>query len=701
MTTLAEAFELAVRLHQGGNLQQAEAIYRQVLAHAPRHAMAMHLLGVLAGQSQRIGEAITLIQQAITIDANQAAFHANLADLLRVSGRLADARASFERALALDPASVAAHYNLGLLNQAENRRAAAIACFQNAVRLMPNLAQAHNELGNLFREQRDYPRALEHFQNAVAAQPDFADAHNDLGNLLQDLGRLDDSMAAFERALQLQPAMATAHYNLGNARRAAGRKQQALASYREATRLNPQFALAYNNLGTLLEECGDFASAEQAFSTAAQFAPQLAEAQFNLGTRQMARGDLSAALASLHRAIALDPTHPQSYCGLGGVYQRLQQWDQARKYYQEAVRLDATYSDPHCNLGIMAMYEGRYVDASQEFETVLALNPKCPEGHSNRGMLRLGAGDFARGWPGYLYYSQCRAYQGIRAARPIWEGGLLAGRTIRIVCDHGLGDTLQFVRYLPWLKQQGAGRVLLAAQTELHPLLAESGFGELVAPDDETIPCDTHVSIMMLPGLHYLAHRQLWQQGPYLSPNDELVARWRERLAAFPGPKVGICWRGSSRFLWNEWRSIPLAEFAPLAAVEGVRLVVLQQGEGRSQLSEVADRFPLIDFGEEVDRHGGAFRDSAAIIMNLDLVVTSDTSLAHVAAALGRPVWMAVCAAPEWRWQREGESTPWYPSMRLFRQQALDHWSEVFRQIAGQLPGYLAGQSGRMLTPMP
>lgn len=688
---LTQALEQAVTLHRGGNLPQAEAIYRQVLAQAPQHAMAMHLLGVLAGQSQRIDEAIGLIRGAIAIEPNQAAFHANLGDLLRGTGRPTEARAALERALAIDPTSVVAHYNLGLLHQAENRPAAAIESFHSAIRLMPELAQAHNELGNLYRNQGNREQALAHFQQAVASSPNFADAYNDLGNLLQDLGRLNEAIAAFEHALQLRPTMWAAHYNLGNALRAAGRQQQALASYREALSFNPKFALAYNNSGIVLQDLGELDAAEQAFAAAVQLAPDLAEAQFNLGTRLAKRGDVQAAKGLLRRAIELDPRHAQSYCGLGSVCQRMHLWDEARHNYLESIRIDPSYAEPHCNLGIMAMNEGRYDNAQLHFDTSLSLRPECPEAHCNRGMLRLGGEDYAHGWPEYLWYSRCDSYHGRKFPRPIWDGKPLHEQTLRVVCDHGLGDTIQFVRYLPWLATQGAGHVLLAAQQSLHPLLAESGFTDLIAPEDDSAEFDTHISIMMLPALYHAATGSLGTFGPYLRPRQSLVERWKARLSDVEGFRIGIGWHGNNLFPWNAWRSVPLPQFAPLARVPGARLVVLQHGEGRDQLPLIKDSFDVVDLGAGVDRDGGAFMDTAAIIANLDLVITSDTSLAHVSAALGAPVWMPVCAAPEWRWRRHGDATPWYGSMRLFRQRALGDWSEVFQQMADELPKYLAG----------
>ena len=387
---------------------------------------------------------------------------------------------------------------------------------------------------------------------------------------------------------------------------------------------------------------GDGEAAMRAFVEAARSDPQLAEARFNLATALQKCGNLEAARSSYLRAIELDPGHAPSHFNLGSVCQYMKRWDEARDSYLAALRLRPDYAEAHCNLGVLHTNLGEYEEAKTRFDRILELQPECAEAHCNRGMLLLGEGDYAIGWPEYAWYSKCGTYYGSQLPQPLWDGSPLAGRTILIVCDHGLGDTIQFVRHLSWVRQQGAGRILLAAQRALHPLLAESGFGELISPDHFPKDFDVHIPTVMLPALYYAERHTIDGQTPYLRARDDLVERWREQLAPLGGFKIGICWQGSERFPLNNLRSVPLAEFAPLAERSAARLISLQQGDGREQLSQIADRFSVIDLGDEVDREHGAFMDTAAIIRNLDLVVTSDTSMAHVAGALGARVWVAL-----------------------------------------------------------
>jgi hypothetical protein len=273
---------------------------------------------------------------------------------------------------------------------------------------------------------------------------------------------------------------------------------------------------------------------------------------------------------------------------------------------------------------------------------------------------------------------------GNKFIQPVWNGAPLEGRTLLVVCDQSLGDTLQFVRYLPWLRAEAQGRVICAAQRVLLPLLAASGFDDIVALDD-VVPFNVHTSVMMLPALHYAKRKSIDVPVPYLRASSELVQQWHERLAERSGLKVGICWQGNKNYPWDEMRSIPLAQFAPLAEVPGVRLISLQYGYGREQLAEWGEKLGIVDLGDDVDRESGAFMDTAAIVKNLDLVITSDTSTAHLAGGLGAHVWVALSRAPEFRWMRAGEACPWYPSMRLFRQTELGQWPPVFARLAEAL----------------
>jgi hypothetical protein len=437
--------------------------------------------------------------------------------------------------------------------------------------------------------------------------------------------------------------------------------------------------VVHNNLGTLLTSQGDREGAERAFGEALRLDPQYADAHYNLGTVYQARNELERARACYERSLALRPDNAPGQYNLGMVWQALGNYEEARKAFFEALRLQPRDAEPHCNLGIMHLSLGEDDQALARFEEALRINPECPEAHFNRGAVLLARGDYAAGWPEYAWSERCALYGNRKFERPAWDGSPLSGETILVHCHHGLGDTLQFSRFAGEVRRRGAGRVLLAAQESLHPLLSESGLPcELVSPTADGLQYDRYVSLMSLPCVLRVTDETISGE-PYLRAAEHRVAEWREALARFDGFRVGIAWQGNRNYAWDHLRSIPLAEFAPLARVPGVRLFGLQMGGGRRQLA--AAGFPIQDLTEGIDREG-AFLDTAAIIANLDLVISSDTALAHLAGALGQPTWVALSCGAEWRWQRTRATTPWYRSMRLCRQSQVGTWSDVFEAMA-------------------
>ncbi len=690
MGSVDELHRQAFELHRAGQLAEAERLYRQILAGEPTHAPTLHLMGVLAAQNHQADVAIAYYQQAIASNPGQPGYHHSLGEMYRESRQTAPARECFEQALRLDAGFDIAHFSLGLLCQQEGDWNGAVAAFGEVVRLKPDMAEAHHELGGLYQKLGRREEALEHFRRVLACRGESAEAHVNLGSLLQEMDRLDEAITLLQTATRLRPDLMAAHFNLGNALRLAGRYAVAAASYRQAIALAPRFAHAHNNLGSVLRKLGDEQGAEAAFSDALRYAPESAEAHHNLGTLMKNAGKLAEARDLLSRAIELDPPYAPSHFNLGGVFLKLKQWDQARRCYHEALRLRPNYAEPHCSLGLLCMATGQHDEALAHCDAALAIQPDIAEAHCDRGMLLLGGGDDDAGWPEFEWFAKCDAYFGRKFPQPAWDGSPLGGRTLLVLCDQSLGDTIQFVRYLPWLRERGQGTVLFAAQRALHPLLKESGFEDVVSLDAVSLAFDVHTSIMLLPALYYAAHKTIDAPVPYLLASGGLVERWRERIAAVDGFKVGICWQGNPNYPWDEFRSIPLAEFAPLGQVPGVCLIGLQHGAGREQLPAFAERCGVVDFGDEVDRDTGAFMDTAAIIKNLDLVITSDTSTAHLAGGLGAEVWVALSRAPEFRWMRGGEACRWYPTMRLFRQTQFGRWGPVFERIAGQLR-HLAG----------
>ena len=296
-------------------------------------------------------------------------------------------------------------------------------------------------------------------------------------------------------------------------------------------------------------------------------------------------------------------------------------------------------------------------------------------------------GRFEQGWAGYEWRWKCKEFGSLPPFQPpLWDGSFLDGRTILVHAEQGLGDTLQFIRYVPSLHQRG-GRVILMCQPPLVRLLTRSpGIERLLAHGDPVPEFDVHTPLLSLPRLLGTTLESVPADVPYLEAEPQLVEAWRHRLGSYPGFKVGIVWQGNPKFRLDRLRSIPLAQFAPLARVPGVHQFSLQKGPGAEQLAAVTDRFPVTDLGRRLDD----FMDTAAVLKNLDLVISVDTAIAHLAGALGIPVWVALPFAPDWRWLMGREDSPWYPTMRLFRQTRPGQWEDVFHHIAEALQRRLA-----------
>jgi hypothetical protein len=329
------------------------------------------------------------------------------------------------------------------------------------------------------------------------------------------------------------------------------------------------------------------------------------------------------------------------------------------------------------------MAEGQYDEALGRFDQALAIQPALAEARCDRGMLRLVQGDFAAGWPDYQW---CRQSSGgwERAPGPQWDGSPLDGRGILLYVEQGYGDALQFIRYAPLVKARG-GRVIVACPGRLIPILSTCrGIDEFYdsQSDDQPPPFHAHAALTSLPGIFQTDLDSIPADVPYLSAGGELVEHWRKQLGDDGPLRVGINWQGNPKYGWDSYRSVPLAQFAPLADVERVRLFSLQKGFGIEQLALAP--LAVNDLGSRLD-HDAAFCDTAAVVRNLDLVITSDTALAHLAGALGAPVWVALPFGPDWRWLLHREDSPWYPTMRLFRQPRFGDWPAVFRRIAGEL----------------
>ena len=580
-----------------------------------------------------------------------------------------------------EPAELDALIALAQRERAAGRLDAAAAAYHQILALRPDIAQVHNDLGIVLAQQGNLDQARSRFEQALALEPGYVDAHNNLGNVLLFQGQLDQAAARYQQALALRPDYAQAHYNLGNTLKAQGQLDRARACYEQALALRPDHAEAYNNLGNVLQQQGQLDQAAARYQQALTLRPNYADAHFNLGNTLRQQGQLERAAACFQQALALRPDHVEAHNNLGNVLQQQGKLDEATARFLHALALRPDYADAHYNLGFILREQGRLDEAAARFQHALALRPDLADAEWGLATCYLLTGDYQRGWPAFEARLRMPGHV-VPHSTGRWTGQPLDGRSVLLVAEQGLGDTILFVRYARLLKARGA-RVLLAAHAPLGRLLAANpAVDEFFAlgSADQLPRADFYLPLLSAPAALGTDAASIPSEVPYIWADPELTDRWRQQLARIEGFKIGIAWQGSRKYPWDALRSVPLAHFAPLARLPGVRLVSLQQGFGSEQVATVD--FPVLDFSGRLDAVAGAFMDTAAVIRGLDLVVTVDSAIAHLAGALGVPVWTALHFSPYWIWQLDRDDSAWYPTMRLFRQTAFGQWPDVFDRIA-------------------
>jgi Flp pilus assembly protein TadD len=462
---------------------------------------------------------------------------------------------------------------------------------------------------------------------------------------------------------------------------------------REALRFNPDDADVLNNLGTAVWEQGRAPEAMAYYLRAHQFNPNDFGILNNLGIVLWEQGRPDRAATFYRRALELEPSSFDTQMNLGVALSDLGQFDDALVWLRSAFALRPDSAEVWDNLGMTLARKNLWAEAMAHYDKAIELRPDFGEAHRNRALGWLAHGDFERGWPEAEWRLKCRNPPGFRVEKPRWAGEHLAGKTIMLHWEQGLGDTLQFIRFAPQVADRG-GRVWVFCQRPLARLVARCEAVDRVF--DETTPVppfDIHAPLMSVPAILGTTLSSL-PQAPYLSPDAATIEVWRCALARSLGVsnlasvyKIGIAWQGNPQNKIDRWRSFPLELLAPLAKIPGVRLISLQKGPGIEQLSALGERFPvaLLDTqiaGLEPRRD---FLDTAAVMSLLDLVVTPETAVAHLAGALAVKCWVALCHAGDWRWMVEGGQCAWYSHSRLFRQTTMGAWDDVFARMAGAL----------------
>ena len=552
-------------------------------------------------------------------------------------------------------------------------------------------------LGLACQGQGRSAEAISWLQQAIRCKPDLIRAYNDLGISLSRAGRWEEAGASFQQAIRLKPDYAEAHNNLGSVFRELGKHGEALASFQQAVRCAPHFSVGFNNLGVAFLQAGRLAEALESFQQATRLAPEFAEARQNAGIVLNRLGRLEEASQSFQHALRLTPDAVESLVGLASVFHQQNKFDEAINTSRRALELKPDHAEAHNNLGQMLLETGQTEAALAEYGRALLLKPDYADAHWNRGLLLLLLGRFRDGWLEYQWRRVLKKMSFEPLRRPLWDGSALNGRTILLHSEQGAGDIFQAIRFAPVVKKLGA-TVVVSCPGRLLPLLSRCPGIDQLAARESTLPhFDVHAPLMSLPGILGTKIETIPAEVPYIFAEPGLTEYWRGELCNWPGLKVGIAWQGDPKFPGDRQRSIPLQSFVRLGKIqtdretrrqgdrETIHFFSVQKGLGSEQLAEVSGELAITNLGPRLDETAGAFMDTAAVMKNLDVVVTSDTSIAHLAGALGVRVWLAATLVPDWRWLLGREDSPWYPNMRLFRQSRKGDWDGVFERIAAEL----------------
>jgi tetratricopeptide (TPR) repeat protein len=626
-------FNQALQLQQHSKLDEAKALYEKILYQEPHHCDALHLLGTIYKALNQNDKAITLIRQAIQTKQHPV-YYNSLGVILKSQGKIDDAIEALRKAVLIDPHYADAHYNLGITLQNRGKLDEAIEAYTQALLLNPQYAEAHNNIGVALYSKGQIDRAIEVFIKALSIHPHYAEAYYNLGNALQSKNKVDHAITAYEKALLLNPQYVDAYNNLGVVLKAQGKIEKAIESYTKALSINPHHAGVYNNLGAALKE----------------------------------QGKLEEAIAIHTKALSLDPNYADAYSNLGNALYDNNKVDESLEAYAKALSLDPNHVGAAWNQSLAMLLSGDLVEGFKVFEY--------------RWDVESGLQKFRRNF-----------------SQPLWLGEEnICGKTILIHAEQGLGDTLQFCRYIEMLAHQGAHIIFEVPRPLIRLLQNLKGISTLIEKGSPLPTFDYHCPLLSLPLVFHTSLTNVPAPNAYIHVDQTVLARWEKALGEKRALRVGLVWNGGFRAnqpaLWyaNNRRNIPLELIVKLNRAD-VDFYSLQKGEPAE--SEFKRRAPelwkgdnLFSFMDDVED----FADTAGLISQLDLVIAVDTSTAHLAAAMGKPVWLLNRFDTCWRWMLHREDSPWYPTLTLFRQPSFGDWESVMQKVKDRLDALVLSQ---------
>lgn len=708
------------------------ALLNRVFNLDPHNAQAFATLGdALAVKGEREG-AVAAFQRGVALRPDDAGLHVKLGVTLCDLGRFDDAEAAYRRAIALAPNLLRAHFNLAIALKALDRRSEAVEVYRDILARDPSARDALLNLGNVLLDLGKSGEAVDAYQRVVTLQPDFAagfrnlalalcrqrrpgeamtaclraislqpgdvDGHVILAQVLLDLDRLADAAAAYRHALTLSPDDPELHRSLGDVLYRQGQFAEAVDQGRRATALAPDNVAALKFTALVLHESGRRDEALDVYRRICALKPDDAVILSNFGACLYELGELTDATEACQLALAVDPARAPAHTTLGAIFEAQEDYQAAVGAHRRAIAADPAYARGHGNLAIALRNLGRIDEAIAASRRAIALDPDDLLSRFNHAHFLLMTGDFIAGFREYDWCGRHKAWSdaGPSFDAPHWEGEALAGRTLLLHAEYGLGDALQFVRYIPAVAAMD-GPVVLQVQPEIAHLLRAALDIPVIARGEPLPPFDLQLPLMSLARVFGTTLETIPANIPYLRPDPAKLAHWQRRLDGVQALKVGVVWAGNPRHKGDRQRSLSAATVLPRLLAPGVQLFSLQKDP------RPADGLVLAGLGGGIVDLApmlGDFSDTAAAVSALDLVISADTSVAHLAGALGRPVWMMLPYSLDWRWLTQREDSPWYPTMRLFRQREPHEWDTVLSRLPTELARVVAGERALLLPPV-
>ncbi|MDD2898666.1 MAG: tetratricopeptide repeat protein [Desulfuromonadaceae bacterium] len=545
----------------------------------------------------------------------------------------------------------------------------------------------HNQQGIALMLKGDPVRAELAFSYAVALNHSYAEAYCNRGAALHALDRIDEALDCYQSALQFQPNFPQALFNMGNSYRSLGRPDQAQTCYKQVLELKPDFVQAYIGLGEIAKGLRKFDQARIHYEKALSIDSLCVEALQGRAETCHAEEKFEDAISAYREVLTCQPDRADIWNLLGAVYHAQEKLAEAESCYRQALALLPDLVTALNNLGVVLNFQGRLSDAIAIFRHLLEVDSTYAEGHWNFSVALLAAGEYPEGWQEYEWrFLKPNPVETRNFPQPRWDGSALQGRTILLHAEQGFGDTLQFVRYARLVADTG-GRVIIECQVPALKRLLQSleGVAGIIVAGEPLPHFDCHLPLMSLPQVFGTTVDTIPNKMPYLGANRQDCEVWRKRIDSGGQFKVGLVWYAKQSQVLNRKRSCPLQYFSSLWRVQGVEFYSLQVDVGTEQLEDFSVHHKIHDLTGAIDD----FSDTAACIANLDLVITIDTAVAHLAGALGARTWLILPYVAEWRWLSQREDSPWYPTMRLFRQASPGDWSSLMDSVATTLHEYI------------